>query len=1080
MTPAEFIRKWGDSRLRERQGSQEHFIDLCRLLGEPTPAEADPFGETYCFERGAEKTGGGDGWADVWRKGCFAWEYKGKHKDLNAALRQVQTYALDLQNPPYLVVSDMERIVVHTNWTNTVSQRHEFQPNDLLEPARLEMLRQVFQGSERLKPGVSPQELTATVALRFGELGKRLQERGHPPRMVAHFLNQLVFCMFAEDAGLLPDGLFTRTIKATQMRPGVAQAQLADLFTKMATEAEDERFFGPELIRWFNGGLFDRAETLPLTVQDLKLISDTAAENDWSEIDPAIFGTLFEQALTATRERPALGAHYTDREKILKIVDPVIIRPLTAEREAVQTVILGHAAEMKAADAERAAVLERAAEALRADPAAARADEPKRRKELAAIAKRRDAAYGAAEDALKTFLDRLSRFRVLDPACGSGNFLYVALQALKDIELRTILDAERAGITAPMPRVGLDAVMGIEIEPYAAELARVTLWIGDLQWMKRNGYTNYREPILSSLTQIECRDALITRVEDGEGGRDASFETRPAAAPQDEEGGLGRPDEDGGLADSAGRSPTQGPHPEERSASSRSADGLGVSKDARSVRWVEATWPKADVIIGNPPFLGGKKKTTELGDNYVSQLSKVFGERVARDADFVVYWVDKGWQSFLRQEATRVGLVTTNSVRGGSNRKVLDRIADDDALWECWSDEPWILDGAAVRVSMLGFGAGFREKRLDGVLVSTINADLTSEAADLTKATRLTENTRVAFNGIQKTGPFEVSGDQARNWLNSPTNPNGMKNAHVLRPYWNGLDVTRRPRDSWIVDFTGLTEAEAASFEAPFQHALLHVQPTRRNSKVQNAAAKQALISRWWLFWRERPELMEARRCFSRVAASPEVSKHRVFVWVKASIGIDKNLIAIARDDDTSFGILHSRFHELWSLRMGTWLGVGNDPRYTPSTTFETFPFPEGLTPNIPAADYAGDPRGIAIAAAAARLNALRENWLNPADLTMRVPEVVPGYPDRILPKDEAAAAILKKRTLTNLYNERPAWLAMAHKALDDAVADAYGWPRDLSDEQVLEHLFTLNQARAKAEAEAAPVKKAKRAKGDA
>ena len=189
-----------------------------------------------------------------------------------------------------------------------------------------------------------------------------------------------------------------------------------------------------------------------------------------------------------------------------------------------------------------------------------------------------------------------------------------------------------------------------------------------------------------------------------------------------------------------------------------------------------------------------------------------------------------------------------------------------------------------------------------------------------------------------------------------------------------------------------------------------------------------------------------------------------MFVWLHIAEWPENLCDAIARDDDTSFGILHSRFHELWSLRMGTWLGVGNDPRYTPTTCFETFPFPEGLTPNIPAADYAKDPRAKAIAAAAAKLNELREAWLNPSDLVKRVPEVVPGYPDRILPVDDKAAAILKKRTLTNLYNERPTWLDNAHRDLDAAVAKAYGWPADLSDEQILEKLFALNQERAAAQ----------------
>ncbi|MBW3617526.1 MAG: hypothetical protein KY446_07165, partial [Proteobacteria bacterium] len=448
VTAAEFIRKWSDSTLRERQGSQEHFIDLCRLLGEPTPAEEDPAGERYCFERGAEKVGGGDGWADVWRRGCFGWEYKGKHKDLTAAYNQLLLYREDLENPPLLVVTDMARIVVHTNWTNTVSRRIELSLDDLHEPANLDLLRAVFQGSERLKPRLTPQDLTATAAQRFGELGRRLQERKapggeplHDPRAIAHFLNQLVFCMFAEDAKLLPDGLFTRTIKATRTRPAAARAQLRELFRKMATEAEEDRFFGPDLIRWFNGGLFDGAEPLPLEASDLELVARTAEEHDWSQIDPAIFGTLFEQALKATRERPALGAHYTDRAKILKIVEPVIIRPLLAEWAGVRAEITAAMADARAAEDRRRAVFEAAAEAMTAGDA--KSGEAARRKAVAAAERDRVAAVGRATELLDRFQTRLAAFRVLDPACGSGNFLYVALHALKDIELRALVDAER-------------------------------------------------------------------------------------------------------------------------------------------------------------------------------------------------------------------------------------------------------------------------------------------------------------------------------------------------------------------------------------------------------------------------------------------------------------------------------------------------------------------------------------------------------------------------------------------------------------------------------------------------------------
>jgi type II restriction/modification system DNA methylase subunit YeeA len=307
-----------------------------------------------------------------------------------------------------------------------------------------------------------------------------------------------------------------------------------------------------------------------------------------------------------------------------------------------------------------------------------------------------------------------------------------------------------------------------------------------------------------------------------------------------------------------------------------------------------------------------------------------------------------------------------------------------------------------------------------------------------------------------KNGPFNVPYEQAVKWLLLPSNPNGRHNRDVLRPWVNGQDITRRWSGQWIIDFGAHTSMDDAAFyEAPFAHVQVHVYPLRKDLR------RKAYREYWWRYQEPQPKLRRQVDKLSQFIISPRVAKHRLFVWRPSIYNADSATVAVARDDDTTFGILHSRFHELWSLRMCTWLGVGNDPRYTPTTCFETFPFPEGLTPNIPAADYAKDPRAKAIAKVTARLNELREAWLNPPDLVERVPEVVPGYPDRILPVDDKAAAVLKKRTLTNLYNERPAWLDNAHRDLDAAVAKAYGWPADLSDEQILERLFALNQERA-------------------
>lgn len=272
----------------------------------------------------------------------------------------------------------------------------------------------------------------------------------------------------------------------------------------------------------------------------------------------------------------------------------------------------------------------------------------------------------------------------------------------------------------------------------------------------------------------------------------------------------------------------------------------------------------------------------------------------------------------------------------------------------------------------------------------------------------------------------------------------------------NGLDITRRPSDKWIVDFGWkLTLDEAALYEAPFHHCEKNIRPERRKNR------RELYKTYWWRHVEPRPGMWNALDKLNRYIGTPTVAKHRLFVWLPSRVCPDHQIIVIARDDDTAFGILHSRFHEIWSLRLGTWLGIGNDPRYTPTTTFETFPFPDGLTPNIPAANYMNDPRAIKIAQSAQNLDRLRNAWLSPPDLVRIVREVVPGFPDRFLPNDSAATTELKKRTLTRLYNEQPAWLANAHRELDAAVAAAYGWNADISEEDALAHLLELNIVRA-------------------
>jgi len=961
VTPEHFIAKWQDASLRENQAAHQQFLDLCELLEEPKPADADPDGTWYCFERGARKSTGGRGWADVWKRGHFAWEYKSPGKDLRAAFGQLQQYALALENPPLLVVADLERFCIHTNWTNTVSEVHEIALTDLRDEKVRRKLKHVFSDPDKLRPDKTRSQLTEEIAGEFAILATNLRDRGHDGQTVAHFVNRLVFCMFAEDIGLLPGEMFTRMLGASLSDPEGFQANAQALFAAM----KDGGRVGFERVDWFNGGLFDDDTALPLHKREIRAALN-AAQEDWSQIDPSIFGTLFERGLDPDK-RSQLGAHYTDHHKIMLIVEPVVARPWRDDWQRVRGEIEGLL------------------------------DAAERSKQKQTRTKKRDRAQAIYRD----FLERLRAFRVLDPACGSGNFLYLALQALKDIEHRATLDAEALGLQAELPGVGPHAVKGVEHNTYAAELARVTIWIGEIQWMLRHNYNVSRRPILKPLDTIECRDAVLNP--------------------------------DGG----------------------------------------EPAWPEADVVIGNPPFLGGRKMEPTLGETYVANLRAVYRDRVPRGADYVCYWFAEAWSLIEAGSLKRAGLVATNSITGGANREVLRPMTESRRVFEAWRDEPWTIEGAAVRVSIVCFArATSKTAILDGNEVPSLTPDLRPKKANsdssLVDAQRLPENTNLAFQGVVPRSKinsrdarelglphasFVVDGNTARAMLNSPGNPNMRPNSDVVVPYLIGDDITSRPNDRFIVDFTNIPLKQAKLYDDPFAY-IQSIYEHRSYMRQEKA------LTYWWQFWNTRPEMRNALAPLNRFIATPRVAKHRIFVWQQHPTVADNAVVAIAKDDDVTFGILHSRFHERWALRMGTWLGKGNDPRYTPTTTFETFPFPPGLTPPELPVDEAANPLARAIGEAARRLNELRENWLNPPDLVRREPEVVPGYPDRLVPVSDKAAKELKKRTLTKLYNDRPQWLADAHADLDAAVAAAYGWPHDIPDEDALTRLITLNGER--------------------
>ncbi len=1051
MTPQQFIQKWQGSTLNERQSYQAHFADLCSLVGAapPTPATAD----TYCYERGVAKTGSKHGWSDVWKRGYFGFEYKSPDSNLDAALKQLMTYALPLENPPLLVVCDTQIIRIHTHFTNAPSEVHTIALQDIGEPSNLQKLRWLFEDPDKFHPKRTIAQITEEAAGKFAALAQSLNGRGHAPQAVAHFLNQCLFCLFAEDARLLPEQLFERLLDKSRTDPAKLTSRTEELFNAMRKGGD----FALEDIHWFNGGLFENIEVLPLDTAEIKILHE-ASKLDWSGIEPSIFGTLFERGLDP-KKRAQLGAHYTDQQSILRIINPVIVEPLDKEWEAAKRIIAG-----------RVALYEKGGKGSRT-------------------------ALQEAQGAFIAHLERLKNFKVLDPACGSGNFLYLALRALKDLEHKANLEAEALGLQRQISIEASPAnVLGIEINPYAAELARVTVWIGEIQWMLKNGYPIRKNPILQPLDHIENRDALLLP-----------------------------------------------PSP---------AGGRGVGGEGHSG---EAQWPVADAIIGNPPFLGGSKMRGELGGDYTDTLRCVYEGRVPGGADLVTYWFEKARAQIEAGKCQRAGLVATNSIRGGANQEVLARIVNSPRplagqaatsqpagvdvrlvvpsegqgvremrIFNAWSDEEWINEGAAVRGSLVCFGKspspsiplpagegsefpspagrGARGEgiTLNGQPVATIHADLTAgEGLNLTQARPLKENAGACFMGASKKAPFDIPGELARQWLKQP-NPNNKPNSNVVRPLCNAMNITRRPSGTWIVDFgTDMSEADAALYETPFAYVVKHVKPVSEKNRDKIVARN------WWRHARPRIDMRAALKNLPRYIATPAVSKHRLFVFLDAVVLPDQATLAIARSDDTTFGILHSRFHELWALRMGT--SLEDRPRYTPTTTFETFPFPEGLTPKdtAPLTRPVGHPlpqvgegnasplpqageglgvitsdlpasgisrmasssiRGVEIAAAAKALNQLRENWLNPPEWTdwLRTPEEEKaGYPARPAAKPGFESE-LNKRTLTNLYNARPAWLDNAHKTLDAAVANAYGWndyTPDMPDEEILRRLLVLNLA---------------------
>ena len=892
MQPHQFIERWRNTAFGERQGAQSFFNDLCALADHPTPTE---FGnpEVFTFEKWVP-----GGFADAYFEEHFGWEFKTLESELDYGLNQLLRYQVHLKTPPLLIVSSFRTIRIQTNFPGMETVRHEIPVTALHLPENLEMLRRVFHSPADFRPNRTVARVTGETAQLFHKIVGEMEELDADPEALARYLNQIVFCLYAEDAGLLRNELFSQIVREQNRNPATFDDAIRDLFGQMTGGGR----FGAFNVAHFNGDLFNAADTVPLSGNALLLLEDAMKQN-WRNIEPSIFGTLFERALDASK-RSQLGAHYTDAADIELVVEPVVMEPLRREWEESQ-------------------------------------------EEVNRLVSDGDDA--AAREKLAAFQRRLASVTVLDPACGSGNFLYVALRSLLDLEKQAIDFNDAQGWDEMYPQVKPSQMLGLEINPYAAELARTALWIGYIQWHQSNGIRYRQIPILTPMNNsIRRTDAIL-------------------------------------------------------------ADGDTATPS-------ETEWPDAEFIIGNPPFLGSLPFRRELGDEYANAVYGLYGSRIPNASDLCCYWFEKARAQIESGKSRRAGLLATQAIRFQNNRRVLTRIKETGDIFTAISDRDWILDGASVHISIVGFDDGTETNRtLDGRPVASIYSNLTTNG-DITQARRLAENSGICFAGDKKHGPFEIDSKTAEEMLNQP-NPHNKPNSDVVKRWVIGRDINQRSRNMWIIDFgVDMPEADAALYEAPFEYIVANVKPER----IQNRRQRYAEL--WWIHGEARPGMRQAIAGLPRYIVTSNVSKHRLFSFVADDVLPDATLVVFARDDDYFFGVLHSRIHELWARATGTQLREAESGiRYTPTTCFETFPFPEP-----------DEAQRAAVADAAKSLNELREQRL----------------------KGDS------KTTLTNLYNRRPAWLANAHATLDAAVAAAYGWPATLPDAEILERLLALNLER--------------------
>jgi hypothetical protein len=968
-----FIARWENSGAAERANYQLFLSELCDLLEvpRPNPTSADPSQNRYVFERAVEMKKP-DGSSTIGRIDCyFATRFVCETKQgvdaaqsatdpllekpavrrvghgtrgtaafdraLEKAFHQGRDYITWLPaaegRPPFLMIIDVGfSIDLYAEFTGTGGHyerfpdptNHRILLKDLHRPEILDRLRMVWLDPHALDPSKIAAAVTRDIADRLARLANSLEADGHDPMLIARFLQRCLFTMFAEDMEMLPKDGFRSLLDKLKDNPRGFPTLASSLWKEMATGTSFSTLLFQE-IACFNGGLFEESTALPLSDAQLAMLRDAAA-TDWANVEPSIFGTLLTRALDA-RERHKLGAEYTPRAYVERLVRPVIIDPLRREWENIRTAAATLHQEAEALLDQAADHDQSAKDKLASGQTAAAKDTGALAHKARAEAKRKDLH---ALDLVTDFHRRLCQLKVLDPACGTANFLYVTLEHLKRLEAEVLELLEALGGNPALEMQGSkvrpEQFLGLEINHQAVAIAQLVLWIGYFQWQKKTtGKADTGDrPLLPKQQSIVQQDAVLAH---------------DAMTP--------RRDPQSGEVITVWDGHTTKPHP---------VTGKEVP-DESARRTVfdyanprPAEWPQADFIVGNPPFIGTKRMIDALGEGYVEALRLAWKDKVPESADFVMFWWHNAAETVAKGKARRFGFITTNSIHQTFNRRILEGFLTDEKypLYLAYAipDHPWIdsADGAAVRIAMTVGAPGKGEGTLeivtaeeggkDGEVAVTLqNACGTIAAnlqvgADLTSVNVLAANSEIAGMGVALHGAgFILTPEQAKEMR--------LDGNDVIKPYLGGADLLRVPRERYLIDFSFMEEQEAAEANPrAYQHILHHVKPERDQNR------RAALKDKWWRFGWERPVLRKALQGIQRYIGTTETSKHRVFQFIGSETLADHKIVCIASSDADSIAILSSSVHVLWSAETGGRLGMGNDLVYNKTRCFDPFPFP--------------------------------------------------------------------------------------------------------------------------------------------